>query len=182
MNREAQLRRRLHAWTWLFIAGLVLSGLTAIPIRTQFEVAVRLLGSDFRGGGVVPGFVAAWLLHAWTGIQAADAAAPFIWYGTDWLAFGHVAIGISMWGAVQDPVRNRWLYRFAMIACAAVIPWAVVFGAVRGIPAWWRVVDSAFGVLGFIPAWFCWRWSGELELRAAPQSASDAVRPRGEGE
>jgi hypothetical protein len=174
MDRPQALLRRLWLWTALFIVGLVLSGLTAIPIRTQFEWAVSILGSDFSGGGWVPGFVARWLGTAWKGIQVADAAAPFIWYGTDWLAFGHVAIGISMWGAIEDPVRNRWLYRFAMIACVAVVPWAFVFGAVRGIPPWWRCVDSAFGVLGFIPAWLCWRWSGELERIRAASAADDA--------
>lgn len=164
------LERRLRRWTLFFIVGLVLSGLTAIPIRTQFEWAVAVLGPDFRGGGWVPAFVAEWLLKAWNGIQAADAAAPFVWYGTDWLAFGHVAIAVAMWGAWQDPVRNRWLYRFAMIACVAVVPWALVFGHFRGIPLWWRCVDSAFGVIGFLPSWCCWKWSGQLERLREPSS------------
>jgi hypothetical protein len=165
VDRERLLRRRLTLWTWGFVIGLVLSGLTAIPIRAQFELAVRWLGGDFRGGGWVPGFVADWLSYTWTGIQEADRVAPFLWYGTDWLAFGHVAIGIAMFGAIQDPVRNRWLFRFAMIACVAVIPWALCFGALRGIPLWWRAIDSSFGIFGFLPAWLCWRWSGELERR-----------------
>lgn len=163
MNREQILRRRLKAWTWLFIVGLVSSGLTAIPIMTQFELAVRWFGEDFRSGSVLPGFVSTWLATAWTGVKSANREAPFIWYGTDWLAFGHVAIGVSMWGALADPVRNRWLYKFAMIACALVIPWALFFGSIRGIPIWWRGIDSMFGLLGFIPAYLCWRWTGELE-------------------
>jgi hypothetical protein len=178
MNRQETLVRKLRLWTVVFIVGLVLSGLTAIPIRTQFEWAVSILGSDFDGGGWFPGFVSRWLTTAWKGIQGADAAAPFIWYGTDWLAFGHLAIAVSMWGALRDPVRNRWLYQFAMIACVAVVPWAVVFGALRGIPAWWRCIDSAFGILGFIPAWCCWRWSGELERIRSQSAWADPLGPR----
>jgi hypothetical protein len=163
MNREQILRRRLKTWTWLFIVGLVFSGLTAIPIMTQFELGVRWFGDDFRSSSVLPGFVSDWLATAWAGVKSANREAPFIWYGTDWLAFGHVVIGVSMWGAVADPVRNRWLYKFAMIACVLVIPWALFFGSIRGIPLWWRGIDSMFGILGLIPAYLCWRWTGELE-------------------
>jgi hypothetical protein len=45
-----------------------------------------------------------------------------------------------------------------------VIPYAFIFGAVRGIPVWWRWIDCSFGVFGFIPLWFCRRWARELEL------------------
>jgi hypothetical protein len=31
------------------------------------------------------------------------------------------------------------------------------------IPFWWRLIDSSFGLLGFIPVYFCSRWAKELE-------------------
>jgi hypothetical protein len=34
---------------------------------------------------------------------------------------------------------------------------------VRGIPGWWRMIDAAFGLVGFVPMWLCHRWTGELE-------------------
>ena len=43
----------------------------------------------------------------------------------------------------------------------------LVFGHVRGIPLWWRVIDAAFGIVGFVPAWLCDRWAGELEAGGA---------------
>ena len=49
-------------------------------------------------------------------------------------------------------MRNRWLFDFGLIACVLVIPFALVFGAVRGIPFWWRLIDCSFGVFGFDPA------------------------------
>jgi hypothetical protein len=88
---------------------------------------------------------------------------PFLFYGTDWLAFGHVVIAVAFLGALRDPVRNRWLFDFGLVACAMVIPWAFVFGAVRGIPVWWRLIDCAFGVCGAVPLWWCRRWIKELE-------------------
>ena len=71
-------------------------------------------------------------------------------------------IAIAFVGALRDPVRNIWLFTFGMIACVLVIPYALIFGAVRGIPIWWRLIDCSFGVIGFIPLWFCRKWVREL--------------------
>jgi hypothetical protein len=83
--------------------------------------------------------------------------------GTDWLAFGHFVIAVAFVGALLEPVRNRWLFSFGIIACALVVPYALVFGAIRGIPVWWRFVDCSFGVFGIVPLWLCRRWAVELE-------------------
>jgi hypothetical protein len=96
-------------------------------------------------------------------LHDADLRYPFVFYGADWLAFGHFAIAIAFIGAWRDPVRNRWLFSFGMIACVLVVPYALVFGAVRGIPLWWRLIDCSFGVFGFIPLWLCRRWVDKLE-------------------
>ena len=59
-------------------------------------------------------------------------------------------------------VRNRWLFDFGLIACVLVIPYALAFGAIRGMPFWWRLIDCSFGVFGFIPLWLCREWVREL--------------------
>jgi hypothetical protein len=165
-SRETLLRR-IRLAVAAVIAGLVLSGLTAIPIPEQFALARRALGEDFAAGGVLPEFVRAWLAEADRGVRMASRSAPFLWYGTDWLAFGHLVIALAFVGAWRDPVRNRWLFDFGLIACAAVIPWALAFGALRGIPFWWRLVDCSFGVLGAAPLWLARKWAGELERHNA---------------
>ena len=48
-------------------------------------------------------------------------------------------------------MRNVWVITFGLIACAAVIPTAMVFGPIRGIPLPWRLIDCAFGVVGIVP-------------------------------
>lgn len=40
-----------------------------------------------------------------------------------------------------------------MIACVLVIPTALIFGEIRGIPLWWRLLDCSFGIFGLIPLW-----------------------------
>jgi hypothetical protein len=52
-----------------------------------------------------------------------------------------------------------------MVACALVPLWAVVFGHLRGIPVWWRAIDASFGIVGFVPAFLCHRWTRALEGR-----------------
>ncbi|HET9314565.1 MAG TPA: hypothetical protein VFQ51_03210 [Vicinamibacteria bacterium] len=157
------LRPRIRRWTIFLIAGLVLSGATAIPISTQLEVGIGVLGEGLDAAGRLPAFASTWLRTLRDGIRETSQRAPFMFYGTDWLAFGHFMIALAFVGALRDPVRNRWLYQFGMIACALVPLWALVFGQVRGIPLWWRAIDAAFGIVGFVPAWLCHRWTGMLE-------------------
>src|SRR5436190_2566355 len=151
------LRSRIRAWTLFFLVGLLFSGATALPIPTALEAGSQLLGADMRGGGVIPEAGAVWLRIVRDGVRDTVTRAPFMFYGTDWLAFGHFMIALAFVGALRDPVRNRWLYQFGMIACALVPLWALVFGQIRGIPLWWRAIDSAFGVVGFVPVWLCHR-------------------------
>lgn len=163
MTPLPDLQRRVRYWTVFFIVGLVLSGATALPLPTEARLAARLLGDDFTAGGRLSEGVAAWLRTVHDGVLLSDERAPFMLYGTDWLAFGHFAIALAFVGALRDPVRNRWLYQFGMIACALVPLWALVFGQVRGIPFWWRLIDASFGVVGFVPMWLCHRWTGQME-------------------
>jgi hypothetical protein len=161
MNREQTLRK-IRLLTWLFIAGLLLSGATAIPLHSELDAAARFLG----GGAHASGFTL-WILKVRDALHTTYSAYPFMAYGTDWLAFGHFVIAIAFIGALRDPVRNRWLYLFGMISCVLVIPYAMVCGAMRGIPFYWRLIDCSFGVFGFLPLWLCWDWTGRLE-RARP--------------
>jgi hypothetical protein len=154
------LLRRIRLGTGAFLLALVASGATALPIRTEFDLGARFLGKDFRGGGAVPEPVAEWFAEVHRGLSS---QAGLLAYGTDWLAFGHFAIALAFVGALRDPVRNRWLFQFGLVVCALVFPWALGFGALRGIPWWWRAVDCSFGLFGSLPLWACHTWVTRLE-------------------
>ena len=161
MNSERTLQY-IKRLTWLVIIGLVISGVTAIPLEKELNIAARLL--EVSGTSNIPdNGLTHWILKVREALHNTNAAYPFMAYGTDWLAFGHFVIAIAFVGALRDPIRNRWLYLFGMIACVLVIPYALIFGALRGIPFYWRLIDCSFGVVGFLPLWLCWRWTGELE-------------------
>lgn len=163
MNREQILLRRINWLTWFFIVSLVISGATAIPLNWELELLVQGFGLAEQTSATSTSEPGRWLLAAHEALQAVSAEHPLLFYGTDWLAFGHFVIAIAFIGALRDPVRNRWLFDFGLIACVLVIPYALGFGAVRGIPFWWRLIDCSFGVFGFVPLWFCRKWVGELE-------------------
>ncbi len=145
-----------------FIFALTVSGLTAIPLRWELRLLTRLAGPASALGTALP-WLGEWIGRVNAGVQEGYGTYPFLAYGTDWLAFGHIVIAISFIGAVKDPVRNRWVIEYGMIACALVLPWALIFGEARGIPLLWRLIDMSFGVFGILPLWLARREVQRLE-------------------
>jgi hypothetical protein len=153
----------LRAVRWLialFIAGLVLSGVTAIPLQTEVAWLVKITGArnhlEERDPSASPAW-AVWLCRVEAALRDVGQRYPFMGYGGDWLAFGHFMIALVFVWAWRDPLRHRWLFDYGLIACACVIPFALVFGSLRGIPLWWRLIDCTFGVLGAVPLLLCRR-------------------------
>ncbi|MGK4584526.1 hypothetical protein [Kitasatospora sp. HPMI-4] len=153
--------RRVRAWLWIFVVCLVVSGLTAFPLQTES----RWLAESIAGSPVGHAFPAAtaWAERIRDGIADTNAHYPFLAYGTDWLAFAHLVIAVAFWGPIQDPVRNVWVIRWAMIACAGVIPLALICGPLRDIPLCWRFIDMSFGVVGVVPLLIVLRGIQRLE-------------------
>ena len=150
------------------MVGLVLSGVTALPLQGELDLLARWLGAEnLAPEQATSGFVK-WILIVRDALHSTYAKFPFMTYGTDWLGFAHIIIAILFVGALRHPVRNAWLFTFGMIASVLIIPWALITGEVRGIPIYWRLIDCSFALGGFVPCWLCHRWARELEqMRAA---------------
>jgi hypothetical protein len=161
-NRGPQLRLQIRLLTWIFIFALVVSGLTAIPLETELNAAAKVLGATGRSPNTAESGFLNWIARVQEAVNKTNYEFPFIAYGTDWLAFGHFVIAIAFVGALRDPVRNIWLFRFGIIACGLVVPYALGMGAVRGIPIYWRLIDCSFGIFGLVPLVACFRWTKEL--------------------
>jgi hypothetical protein len=148
--------RSLRRARWLlgaFTIGLVVSGLTALPLEWELGVLAEWLGIGDGAGPESYEGLRRWIATVREGLRETHARYPFIAYGTDWLAFGHIVIAVFFVGAIRDPAGNLWVIHAGMIACAMVIPMAMVFGPIRGIPVYWRLIDCAFGVVGVVPLW-----------------------------
>ncbi len=151
---EPPLLHRVRWLTALFILGLALSGATALPLETELNWLTGWLGADAQSGSSL----LRWLDRVRTALVETNARHPFLAYGYDWLAFAHFMIALAFCWAWRDPLRCRWLYDFGLAACALVIPYALVLGAVRGIPLGWRIIDCSFGLFGALPLWLCRRY------------------------
>lgn len=153
-----ELRSSIRALLVVFIIGLALSGLTAFPLLHELDLLVAILGQPVQDSGFVW-----WIAHVRHALAETYRVWPFLGYGTDWLAFGHLVIALFFVGPLRDPVRNVWVIDAGLIACAGVIPLALICGGIRGIPVSWRLIDCAFGVFGALPLWWVRRMIGELE-------------------
>lgn len=137
----------------LFIAGLVLSGLTAFPLLAELNLLARGV-SAFCPPSSALRF---WILHVRDGLADTYAKYPWVAYGTDWLAFGHLIIALFFIPAWRDPVRHTGTLRLGVFACILVLPLALIAGPVRGIPFCWRLIDCSFGVFGVVPLLYALR-------------------------
>lgn len=153
--------RTIRIWLVVFMVGLALSGITAFPL--QHELA--WLAGAVAGGrieAIAPGLVH-WIERVHLALDETGGQYPFLAYGTDWLAFSHLVIAVAFIGPLLDPVRNKWVLVFGLIASAGVVPLALIAGQVRGIPLYWRLIDCCFGVFGAIPLLICLRAVRRLE-------------------
>jgi len=144
MKKQTTIIKR---WIIFFMIMLFLSGLTAMPVESELLFISRLIPWDT--------VVSDWVTKVYFGVSHVNSEYPFIGYGYDWLAFAHFVLAILFIGPLRDPVRNKWIIEFGMIACLLIIPFALIAGHFRGIPFWWRLIDCSFGVIGLIPLGIC---------------------------
>jgi len=147
--------RRIRFWLALFIVGLALSGATAFPLQTELGWLVSLLHANSLQPIAESTDLLPWVTRVNEGIRETSARYPFLAYGTDWLAFAHLVVAVAFIGPYIDPVRNKWVITFGLIACGGVIPLALIAGHIRGIPFGWRMIDCSFGIIGAIPLLLC---------------------------
>ena len=155
MEKQKQQIRR---WLLFFMIALTMSGVTAIPVNSELAFIVNKLPAH--------GPLGSFLQAVSTGIANTQQQYPFLFYGYDWLAFAHFVLAILFIGPLKDPVRNKWVIEFGMIACVLIIPVAMIAGFFRGIPFWWRLIDCSFGLIGILPLYYCYTRIRILEKSA----------------
>jgi hypothetical protein len=137
-DRELVTRhlRAIRFWLVLFIIRASPQRGDRLPARARDSPPESDLSCR---GAAIPLAAGEPSLHSWLrrvheGLVPTNESYPFMAYGTDWLAFAHLVIAIAFVGPLIDPVRNKWVLQFGVIACAGVIPLALIAGPIRGIP------------------------------------------------
>lgn len=142
-DQTEKLQSQIKVLSWFFIAALIISGITAIPVKWELETLLSM--------NIIGGSLKLWVETVYESISIMKENHGFLLYGYDWLAFAHIVIGISFFGVMKDAVRNKWVVTYAMIACILIVPFAFIAGYFRGIPLLWKIIDCSFGVFGIIP-------------------------------
>jgi len=142
MTNPISLQIQIKNLILFFIISLAFSGITAFFVETE----LRLLLDYFNFSPIING----WLHHVHNVLADLNNNQPFISYGYDWLAFGHLIIALFFVGALKSPIENNWVIQYGMIACVAIFPVAFIAGYFRGIPILWQIIDCSFGIFGFI--------------------------------
>jgi hypothetical protein len=140
----------------VFMVGLLGAGLTAFPLIPEVNLLMSLMGDGSWLEPLWPD-MAHWITFVHQGLNATNVTYPFMFYGTDWLAFAHIMIAIAFIGPLRDPVKNVWVVEFGMMACVLLVVLALVCGPLRGIPWFWTIIDCSFGVFGIIPLVIAYR-------------------------
>ena len=159
---------RIRLMIGIFVLLLILSGVTAFPVYSEMQ---WLMDKNIFPSGTVLGD---WLAKVWNGIREMGDKHGFLFYGYDWLAFAHIVIAMAFIGPLKDPVRNKWVIDWAILACLAVLPLAFIAGPIRGIPWFHILIDCAFGIIGLFPLFVLKKWINELEIQ---QNTNKAVLP-----
>ena len=133
----------------IFIIGLILSGISALPLRWELSILDRWLGDSGNLGHFIS--------HVHSALVQTYSQFPFFGYGTDWLGFGHFVIAAFFVLPLIDPIKYRAVLYVGLVACAGVIVLALIAGPIRGIPFFWTLIDCSFGIFGAIPLLYCLR-------------------------
>ena len=159
----------------LFIVGLLLSGITAFPLLMELNLLTAWMGLGDAASPAGHTGLDFWILTVKFGLADMYARYPWIAYGTDWLAFGHITIALFFIGPLVRPAEARANLLTGIAACLLVIPLALVCGAIRGIPFYWRLIDCSFGVFGVLPLLYCLRLLRHIAPGRAEASAGSAA-------
>lgn len=147
-------RKKIRLMLGGFIILLLLSGITAFPIRTEIQFLMNHLNS-------FPSFLQDWIKT----VNDSLASIPdIVLYGTDWLAFGHIIIALFFIPVFIDPVKYKINCIIGIIACAGVFPLAFICGAIRGIPFFHQLIDCSFGLIGGCFLYYIYFQTKKLEI------------------
>ncbi|HYV92061.1 MAG TPA: hypothetical protein VE978_09775 [Chitinophagales bacterium] len=157
ITREKQLRGRIKAAIIITIIGLLLNGMSSLPLRTELDILLRYPNR-------LPQFLLDWWTYVQQGVVETSEKYNFMRYGFDWLAFAHLMIAIAFIGPLRDPVKNQWVIKWGMIVAAMSILMAFGWERMRNIPVWWSIIDAGISYVAFVVLWLCNRWIEKLKV------------------
>ncbi|MEP6466784.1 MAG: hypothetical protein ABJB05_10795 [Parafilimonas sp.] len=160
ITSESKLRNKIKTAIILIIIGLLLNGISAVPLHTELKI---LLSNP----EILPEFLRNWWTYVHEGVRETTKHYGFMRYGFDWLAFAHLLIAIVFIGPLKDPIKNEWIITWGLIVSVLSIIMALGGERLRDIPFWWSCIDAGIAIISFIILWFCNKWIKQLKTITA---------------
>jgi hypothetical protein len=133
----------------------MLSGITAFPIQTEIDYLYKNINS-------FPVMFNDWIASLYNNLHSTPSV---MFYGTDWLAFAHIIIGLFFVPVYIDPVKYKANLYVGMTACFLVFPLAFICGPIRDIPFFHQLIDCSFGVIGIFYLYFILQKVNKLQVQ-----------------
>jgi len=163
MNQETILRARIKVLTWVFILGLIFSGATAIPLEPELNLLAKFFGVADKSSIEVASGMAHWILRSRSPARhQCEISVSGVWNRLAGVRTFCNRSGVHR--GIARPGSQRVAFYLCMIACVMIVPYAFIFGGVRGIPVYWRLIDCSFGVFGILPIWYLPPMRQEIEM------------------
>src|ERR1700710_194714 len=108
-----------------FTVALIASGVTAFPLLAEMRLLTHWLGLDGVLSPEGHAGLSFWILTVKFGLEDMYVRYPWIAYGTDWLAFGHITIALFFIGPLMRPAESRAVLNAGIAACILVMPLAM---------------------------------------------------------
>jgi hypothetical protein len=113
--------RATRFWLGIVMAGLILSDVTAFPLETELHFFLILLQSSALRPFAELTHLLPWISRVYSAPRKYKPALPLLAYGTD--AFAHLVIAVAFIGPYRDPVRNKSVITFGLIAVQESFRW-----------------------------------------------------------
>ncbi len=143
---------RIRLCLLVVMLGLFVAGVTAFPLLEEINVLSRLLvGTGASLDSSAYSGIVRWVLQVRAGLEITYAAYPWVAYGTDWLAFGHLMIMLFFILPYREPARYEGVLWVGIWSSLLILPLAFICGPLRSIPWYWQLIDYSFGVVCIVP-------------------------------
>ena len=96
MIKHDAILRRIRALIAIVIFGLIASGITAFPLLREMELIAAWRGIENQSPAEISSGFDHWILVVRDGLRDTYNTYPWVAYGTDWLAFAHLASRSSL--------------------------------------------------------------------------------------
>jgi len=120
---RVSILRKLRLVLGLFTAALILSGLTAFPLKSEMEHVVAIRGLEHMAPAEAGNGFDRWILTIRNGLRESYARYPWLAYGTDWLAFAHLSLLFSSPGHSLIPCATSGFCRLASLLVCSWFRW-----------------------------------------------------------